>query len=41
MIPTKRKTTLVLKKFLRDNKNILKELEKQVPRQNHILVNLG
>ncbi len=29
MIPRKRKTTLVLKKFLRENKNILKELEKE------------
>ena len=29
MIPRKRKTTLVLKKFLRENKNILKQLEKK------------
>ena len=27
MTPRKRKTKLVLKKFLRENKNILKELE--------------
>ena len=29
MTPRKRKTKLVLKKFLRENKNILKELEKK------------
>ena len=29
MTPRKRKTKLVLKKFLRGNKNILKELEKK------------
>ena len=29
MPPRKRKTKLVLKKFLRENKNILKELEKK------------
>ena len=29
MLPRKRKTKLVLKKFLRQNKNILKELEKK------------
>jgi len=31
MTPRKRKTKLVLKKFLRENKNILKELEKKSP----------
>ena len=31
MSPRKRKTKLVLKKFLRENKNILKELEKKSP----------
>ena len=32
MPPRKRKTKLVLKKFLRENKNILKELEKKSPK---------
>ena len=32
MTPRKRKTKLVLKKFLRKNKNILKELEKKSPK---------
>jgi hypothetical protein len=31
MTPRNRKTKLVLKKFLRKNKNILKELEKKSP----------
>ena len=31
MTPRKRKTKLVLKKFLRENKNILKELAKKSP----------
>jgi len=29
MTPRKKKTKLILKKFLRENKNILKELEKK------------
>ena len=32
MTPRKRKTKLVLKKFLRENKNILKELAKKSPK---------
>ena len=32
MPPRKRRTKLVLKKFLRENKNILKELEKKSPK---------
>ena len=32
MTPRKRKTKLILKKFLRQNKNILKELEKKSPK---------
>ena len=31
MTPRNRKTKLVLKKFLRENKSILKELEKKSP----------
>ena len=31
MTPRKKKTKLILKKFLRENKNILKELEKKSP----------
>ena len=31
MTPRKRKTKLVVKKFLRENKNILKELAKKSP----------
>ena len=33
MTPRKRKTKLILKKFLRENKNILKELEKKSPKK--------